>query len=98
MRNVAAEERYFETPSFARTPLPPEQKRRVLAFMRESGELFCATAGHFDDAATGDPVESCSWGWFRKGGWQWSERELYHLDRYDLAPNPGFVSYALLAR
>ena len=69
-------------------------KEKVLAFMHKPTP-FCATAGHFDDVTTGKPVESWSWGWFRCGGWQWSERDIYHVEKYDLELDPEFVTYAL---
>lgn len=70
------------------------EKDKVLAFMRKPAP-FCATAGHFDDATTGKPVEDRSWPWYRRGGWQWSERDAYHVERYDLELDPEFVAYAL---
>ena len=86
---------YADNPDLPRAALPSAEKHKLLAFMRTSGELFCATAGHFNDATTGKPVEDRSWGWYRAGGWQWSGREIYHVENYDLALDPAFVSYAL---
>lgn len=86
---------YAENPDFPRAKLPEAEKRRVLAFMREAGELFCATAGRFDDATTGEPVNDRSWGWYRVDGWLWSDREIYHLEHYDLALDPAFIAHAL---
>ena len=71
-----------------------DEKEKVPAFMRKHTP-FCATAGHFDDVITGKPVEDWSWGWFRRGGWQWSERDTYHVEKYDLELDPEFVTYAL---
>lgn len=70
------------------------RKDEVLAFMR-SQTPFCATAGHFNDATTGKPVEGIGWGWYRSGGWQWSDRDTYHVERYDLELDPEFVAYVL---
>ena len=79
------------------TPFPIEklsEKDKVLAFMRKLMP-FCATAGHFNDIITGQLVEDRSWGWYRYGGWQWSERDAYHVEKCDLELEPEFVAYAL---
>lgn len=86
---------YAENPDFPLVKLPEAEKRRVLAFMHKAGELFCATAGEYEDATTGKPVSGSSWGWYRVDGWQWSDRETYHLERYDLALDPAFIAHAL---
>ncbi|RDB57297.1 hypothetical protein [Senegalimassilia anaerobia] len=86
---------------YAENPIPPASLFRPirsgvsLSFMREDGKLFCATVGHFKNATTGNPVEDCRWGWFHDGEWQWSEREIYHVKKYDLALDPEFVTRAL---
>lgn len=36
-----------------------------------------------------------SWTWYRRGGWQWSDCDIYHVEKYDLEPDPEFVAYAL---
>lgn len=71
-----------------------DEKDRVLEFISKPVS-FCATAGHFEDAITGEPVEDRSWAWYRRGGWQWSDRDAYHVEKYDLELDPEFVAYAL---
>ena len=34
-------------------------------------------------------------GWYRCDGWQWSKRDMYHLEKYDLELEPEFVALAL---
>lgn len=71
-----------------------DEKDKVLEFMRKPVP-FCATAGHFEDAITGEPVEDRPWPWYRRGGWQWSDRDIYHVEKYDLELDSEFVAYAL---
>lgn len=91
MKQVAASD-YANSKAFPTAKLA--EKDKVLAFMRKPTP-FCATAGNFDDATTGKPVEGVGWGWSRRGGWQWSDRDTYHVERYDLELEPEFVAYAL---
>lgn len=60
---------YENAKSFPKAKLA--KKNEVFAFMREPSP-FCATAGYFNDVITGKPVEGVDWGWYRRGGWQWS--------------------------
>lgn len=83
---------YENAKSFPKAKLA--KKNEVLAFMRKPSP-FCATAGYFNDVITGKPVEGGGWGWYRRGGWQWSDRDTYHVEKYDMAPEPEFVAYAL---
>lgn len=70
------------------------EKDKVLAFMRGPAPFF-ATAGRFEDATTGKTVCDRAWGWYRHGDWQWSDRDAYHVEKYDLELEPEFVDYAL---
>ena len=70
------------------------EKDKVLAFMHKPSP-FCATAGRFEDVTTGEAVYDRAWGWYRHGDWQWSDRDAYHFEKYDLELEPEFVDYAL---
>ena len=91
MRSIAttgyAQNGYFPTKALA-------EKGKVLAFMRKQAP-FCATAGRFEDAITGETVRDRAWGWYRHGDWQWSDHDVYHFEKYDLELEPEFVGYAL---
>ena len=71
-----------------------DEKGRVLEFMGKPVP-FCATAGHFEDTITGEPVEDRSWACYRCDGWQWGDRDAYYVEKYDLELDPEFVAYAL---
>lgn len=83
---------YMSTPAFPKAHL--EKKADVLEFMR-SFTPFCAAAGEYTDAITGEYVSGSSWGVYRAGGWRWDDRDAYHVEKYDLQLEPEFVAYAL---
>lgn len=91
MRDIATTD-YAKSADFPTKALA--EKDKVLAFMRKPAP-FCATAGRFQDAVTGKTVYDSAWGWYRRGGWQWSDRDAYHVEKYDLELEPEFVDYAL---
>lgn len=70
------------------------EKARVLAFLRKFKPEAVA-AGHFKDAKTGQPVTDTEWRAYKSGEWGWSDRDIYHFEKYDLELAPEFIAYAL---
>ncbi|MDY4040964.1 MAG: hypothetical protein SOY67_02495 [Collinsella sp.] len=72
---------------------PCAEKARVLAFMRGADPV--AAAGYVRDERTGEYAAGVTDLAFERDGWEWYQRDIYHLERYDLELDPGFIDLAL---
>ena len=69
-------------------------KQRVLSFM-SSLDPVAAAAGYVRDEVTGGYVIGVTELAYEHAGWEWYQRDIYHLDMYDLEFDPDFIAMAL---
>lgn len=91
MREAATTRYYADQPM--RTA-PCADKQRVLSFMG-SFDPVAAAAGYVRDEVTGEYAIGVTELVYEHGGWEWYQRDIYHLDKYDLELDPEFIAMAL---
>lgn len=69
-------------------------KDRILSFM-SSFEPVAAASGYVRDEVTGEYVSGLTELAYEYGDWEWYQRDIYHLDKYNLELEPEFVATAL---
>ena len=69
-------------------------KQRVLSFM-SSLDPVAAAAGYVRDEMTGEYAIGVTELAYEHAGWEWYQRDIYHLDKYDVELDPDFIAMAL---
>ena len=82
---------FAENPSdFSVTKYDPEEKKMILQYMR-SFEV-CGVGGHIDDCRTGRSMKETN-SFYNDGDYMWSKQDIYHIEKYDAAVDPGFAEH-----
>ncbi len=88
----ASTTRYYDGEPMRTSPCT--DKESVLSFMCGLDPVAVA-AGYVLDEVTGEYVDGDTELAFEDGGWEWYQRDIYHLDKYDLELDPEFIAYAI---
>lgn len=72
---------------------PIENKEIILQFLKSFSPSWF-TSARVSDVISGETIEKCN-NVFSDGGYEWTEAEIYHFEKYNLQLDNSFIRYVL---